>query len=62
MTDYLPNPIRDNFNRADGAVGSAWTTQLRALAISSNQCKNNASGGWSGGYWNGARYGPDCEV
>jgi hypothetical protein len=56
--------ILDNFNRADGDVGSnwgapAWIDTVR-LAISTNQVQFNDAGG--GGYYNVSTYGPDSEV
>lgn len=52
----VPVPtLRDNFNRADGALGASWTSpwdpaETNAAAISTNKMVSSAS--WSEDYWN----------
>jgi hypothetical protein len=56
--------VLDNFNRADGAVGSAWTpNEGSALQILTNQLSCGAGITLTeDGYWNGLSGLGDCEV
>jgi hypothetical protein len=64
---YPTTPILDNFNRADGAIGSNWIAGFgdSIPAISTNAAKG-ATSGWYGAVWapsgTPAIFGPDCEV
>lgn len=55
--------VLDDFNRADGAIGSNWSGPLigtnDVYVISSNKITPNTSP--ASEYWNPATYGPDCE-
>ena len=62
---FPTTPILDNFNRADGGVGSNWTDgpdggTYGGMNISGNVCVTASGDSWD--YWNAATYGPDCEV
>lgn len=56
--------VLDDFNRADGAIGSAWTGSLysgeAAPAVDANTAYGD--GGWRSAYWNARTFGPDTEV
>lgn len=54
--------VLDNFNRADGALGSNWSTPTFAAGfnISSNVAFGSTTGNIQ--YWNVATYGPDFEI
>jgi hypothetical protein len=58
--------VLDNFNRTNGAVGSAWSLAHNfaggtiLMQILSNQCK--ASNDYNIMYWNATTYGPDAEA
>lgn len=55
--------LRDDFNRANGAIGANWSALFSGfgqLTISSNAAIGTFSGLLS--YWNGATFGPDVEV
>lgn len=60
------NAVLDNFNAADGSLGSIWTVGADPTALAprilSNQCAANVSGGYSDAFINTATFGPDCEV
>lgn len=66
---FPTTPVLDNFNRAnEGPPPSAsWSAYDASwgfgdgLEVVSNQCKGN-SYDLCADYWNGATYGPDCEV
>ena len=53
------NSAYDNFNRANGGLGSNWTTitSLNAPQIASNQVSSGASS--VGAFWNATVYAPD---
>jgi hypothetical protein len=55
-------PILDNFNRADGAVGSNWTTTsgLSALTIVSNTV--TSASGHADAYWNPSIFNSPLEI
>lgn len=43
--------VSDNFNRADGGLGSNWTTQQNAPQIVTNAAKGAAAGAYGSAYW-----------
>jgi hypothetical protein len=61
----MPSPstsILDNFNRADGALGSSWTakiddTTVGPPVIASNVAVPRSGNGYSDAYWNATTYG-----
>lgn len=60
------NNILDNFNRADGAIGSNWSlghsyAGINFMTISSNQARPQGSD-YIIIYWNPATYGPNIEA
>jgi hypothetical protein len=57
--------VLDDFNRADGAVGSNWTADPNGSSwptfnVSSNTLAGTGADSWM--TWNVADYGPDCEA
>lgn len=60
--------VLDDFNRANGAIGSNWTSNpfgfgSDAAIIESNEIRSPAGGtDWSEGYYNVSSPGPDFEV
>lgn len=59
-------PATDNFNRADGAVGSNWTALQNSSAVASghtivsNQCKAiQGTGNYAFSFWNADTFGND---
>jgi hypothetical protein len=63
---YPTTAIKDDFNRANGALGASWTKLFATdipFTISSYTALIAADGGYeSGNYYNVATYGPDCEA
>jgi hypothetical protein len=53
--------ILDNFQRANGGLGSNWTSPDTALVISSDTAIAG-SGGVNASLWNASKFGPNCEV
>ncbi len=53
--------VVDNFNRANGSVGSAWSGTTAGYSISSNQLRVGSSGEQHI-YWNSASFGADQEA
>ena len=51
--------VLDNFNRADGGIGSNWTSPSNSWEVVSNKARQN-SGEWV--YWNATNFGNDQEV
>lgn len=43
--------VTDDFNRADGAIGSNWTNSRQALLISSNAVLAQSDGQWNIAHW-----------
>ena len=60
LTGFPSAPVLDNFNRANGAIGSPWTADVAGLAVSGNTMVQNSGYGFP--IWNGATYGPDQEA
>lgn len=60
--------VLDDFNRANGAIGSNWTSNpfgfgSDAPIIASNEVRSPAGGSdWCEAYYNQASFGPDFEV
>jgi glucose/arabinose dehydrogenase len=52
--------VLDDFNRADGAIGGAWTGDTGGLSIQSNALVS--SGAWASTVWDGGVFGPDQEA
>ena len=52
-------PATDNFNRADGALGSNWTVALGGFLIASNAVRANNAGDESGALWNADTFAND---
>jgi hypothetical protein len=50
VSSYV-NSSFDNFNRANGGIGSSWTVQQNGLNVSSNQVIGTTSGGSNSAYW-----------
>lgn len=55
--------VLDDFNRANGPAGSAWTSPVAFEAAIFEVVSNKASDfGDGGGYWDASTFGPDSEV
>jgi PKD repeat protein len=62
VVGFPVSPIRDNFNRANGAIGSNWSGYPGSFSILSNELDINA-GGWNTYLvWNGTAFGADQEA
>lgn len=60
-TTFPLAPVLDNFNRANGAVGSNWTTLDLGMEVSSNQAvMASGVGNWYS-QWAGSTFGADVE-
>ncbi|HQU37327.1 MAG TPA: hypothetical protein PLR65_12155 [Anaerolineales bacterium] len=59
---FPSTPILDDFNRADGAIGSNWSGNTSKYSISSNQLLVTSSNSNSDIYWSGQAFGADQEV
>jgi len=59
-TGFPATGILDNFDRANGAIGSAWSGNTAGFAISSNRLIATGYDPW--GVYNGATFGPDQEA
>lgn len=56
------NPVLDNFNRANGAIGTSWSGYASAFSIASNQL-DVASTGWNTSIlWKNTSFGADQEA
>jgi len=72
FVSYNPQPLQqsgfpstsvlDNFNRADGSVGSNWSGATSSYSISTNQLLVGSVTYGSEIYWNPASYGADQEA
>ncbi len=68
VVPYAPStPVLDNFNRANGSVGSNWTNMhagsFSTMNIANNVAVNPGSASqYAWNYWNPATYGPDVEA
>jgi len=59
--------ILDDFNRADGPLGSNWTdpwntSEGGSVVISTSEARFVPTGGGKYTYWNGTAFGPNCEA
>ncbi len=54
--------VRDNFDRANGTIGTSWSGYASAFRIASNQLDVNATGWNTSILWQGSTYGADQEV
>jgi hypothetical protein len=57
VSSYL-NSSSDNFNRANGAIGSNWTLQQNGLNVSSNQIIGSTGGASNTAFWNANPFAP----
>jgi hypothetical protein len=61
------SPLLDDFNRANGPVGSNWTLiksgSFATMNVASNAAVNsNSASQFAWNYWNAASFGPDAEA
>jgi hypothetical protein len=54
--------VRDNFNRANGSIGTSWSGYPSAFSIASNQLDVVATGSNTFILWNGSSFGSDQEA
>jgi len=54
--------VRDNFNRANGTIGTGWSGYTTAFRIASNQLDVNATGWNTYILWNSSSCGTDQEA
>ena len=61
---FPQNGTLDDFNRANGVLGSAWTTYSTTTppVISASKATNTVPATSSGAYWNASQPGPDSET
>lgn len=59
---FPAKPVLDNFNRANGSIGSTWSGATTAFSISSNQLDVIASGSSTYILWNSSSFGTDQEA
>ncbi len=57
VSSYL-NSSYDNFNRANGAIGSNWTLQQNGLNVSSNQIIGSTAAASNTAFWNATPFAP----
>ena len=57
---FPTTPVLDNFNRANGAVGSPWTGDVNGLTVAGNALTQTCC--VVSAVWNGATFGPDQEA
>ena len=63
QSGFPTTPVLDNFNRANGAIGSNWTGQNdSSFTVFSNQLAINSSGLDSFAAWSPASFGADQEA
>ena len=60
-------PVLDNFDRANGGVGSGWSnikvaSGFAAMNISGHAAVDSSATQYAWNYWNGSRFGPDGEA
>lgn len=51
--------VSDNFNRADGGLGSNWTTIEGTPEVVSNKVGSSAGGAYNAAYWSGNTWNAD---
>jgi len=56
--------VLDDFNRADGALGSNWTAPMQAqqTPVVYTNAVSGAASDYSSAYWNVSAFGDDCET
>jgi PKD repeat protein/lysophospholipase L1-like esterase/Mg-chelatase subunit ChlD len=59
---FPSTPVLDNFNRANGGIGSNWSGNKPKYNINSNQLKVISNDSNSDIYWNAASFGADQEA
>jgi hypothetical protein len=57
VSSYL-NSSYDNFNRANGAIGSNWTLEQNGFNVSSNQIVGSTGGASNTAFWNSNAFAP----
>jgi hypothetical protein len=59
-------PVLDNFNRANGPVGSNWSlirsNGYAAMNVAGNAAVDSSSSAYAWNYWNAATFGPNAEA
>lgn len=55
-------PLLDNFNRANGSIGSSWSGSPSAFSILSNQLDVTSAGWFTHILWNSTSYGANQEA
>jgi hypothetical protein len=60
--NFPTNGILDNFNRANGPIGSNWSGYKTNYEISSNQLRVKSSGSNTDIYWSASAFGADQEA
>ena len=59
-------PVLDNFNRANGGVGSNWSlirpTGFGGMNVSGNAAVDASASSFAWDYWNAGSFGPDSEA
>jgi hypothetical protein len=59
---FPSTPVLDNFNRANGSIGSNWSGNTSAYTISSNQLSVDDNGSNTDIYWGNEAFGADQEA
>jgi hypothetical protein len=66
VTKPPATPVLDNFNRANGAVGSKWTaikpSGFALMNVLGNTAVDSSSSQYAWNYWNPTTFGPDVEA
>lgn len=62
QSEFPSTPVLDNFNRTDGAIGSAWSGSTSTHSIASNQLLAGSVSYDSGLYWTNAFFGAEQEA
>ncbi len=60
LTSFPSTPVLDDFNRANGPLGSPWVADVAGLSVSNNALVQTSGYGFP--IWNGAVFGPDQEA
>ena len=61
-SSFPVSPVLDSFNRANGAIGSNWSSNTSAFSILSNQLDIVSSGWFTDILWNVSSFGSDQEA
>ncbi len=62
QSGFPTKPVLDNFNRANGSIGSNWTGYTSAFSISSNRLLANTGGGDTQIYWGNSTFNASQEA